>query len=63
MGVGVSQEQLNSKHVPESMFDDMEMWIDKETWMPLKMDMKDARLFIIFRNGLKNHREHRGTQT
>jgi outer membrane lipoprotein-sorting protein len=24
------------------MFGDMEMWIDKETWMPLKMDVKDA---------------------
>ena len=33
---------MNSKHVPESMFDDMEMWIDKETWMLLKMDVKDA---------------------
>ncbi|MDO9516510.1 MAG: outer membrane lipoprotein carrier protein LolA, partial [Methanosarcinaceae archaeon] len=25
-----------------SMFGDMKVWVDKETWMPLKMDMKDA---------------------
>ncbi len=24
------------------MFGDMKVWVDKETWMPLKMDMKDA---------------------
>ncbi|MBW6517083.1 MAG: DUF4367 domain-containing protein [ANME-2 cluster archaeon] len=24
------------------LFGNMEMWIDKETWMPLKMEMKDA---------------------
>jgi len=24
------------------MFGDVKMWVDKETWMPLKMDMKDA---------------------
>ena len=42
------------------MFGDMKVWVDKETWMPLKMDMKDADGNLMYSAEYRNFQINTG---